>query len=105
MSYHIEHTDTFGGEANYCWVNRFTFNGTEKQAIKAAKAAIGWTGAKCKRSNLGGYGWEYRIPGVCQVLFVTWADEAAPVFGKTIGVDGHPIEAPVLGEALHASVA
>ena len=21
--YYIEMTDTFGGEANYCWVNRF----------------------------------------------------------------------------------
>jgi hypothetical protein len=91
--YNIEHTDTFGGEANYSWVRRYRFAGSEKQAIRAAKSAVGWTGAKCYREYLGGYGYAFRRPGVCQVLFVTWADSGDDFYGAPIiGKDGHPVE-------------
>lgn len=70
MPYFIEHTDTYGGEANYCWVTRYIFQGTTTQAVKAAKAAIGWTGKKTTRTYLGGFSWEYRAPGLAQVLFI-----------------------------------
>ncbi len=36
--YVIEFTDTFGGEANYCWCQRFTVRAADiKQAITRAK--------------------------------------------------------------------
>lgn len=90
--YSIEHTDTFGGEPNYCWAHRYEFHGTKAQAIRAAKAAIGWTGLHCSRRYMSGYGHEYRRPGVCQVLYVTWMDSSAPQFGTIIGKDGNPID-------------
>lgn len=36
--YTVEFTDTYGGEANYCWVNRFTVRAASiNQAITIAK--------------------------------------------------------------------
>lgn len=41
----IEVTDTYGGEANYCWVKRATTNATSRRSIiKAVKDVAGWTG-------------------------------------------------------------
>ena len=42
-TYEYEMTDTFGGEANYCWVKRGTVQAQSfRGAIKAAKHAVGW---------------------------------------------------------------
>ena len=35
MKYYIEVTDTFGGEANYCWVKRFTVESSSFQGAIA----------------------------------------------------------------------
>ena len=45
MKIKIEITDTFGGEANYCWVRRYTLdykeNETERALIRRAKNIAG----------------------------------------------------------------
>jgi hypothetical protein len=46
----VEYTDTFGGEANYCWVDRATLTlpvGISDLAImRRAKAAMGISGMR-----------------------------------------------------------
>ncbi len=40
--YFIEETDTFGGEANYCWVNRFIVSAsTPRGAMRRVTARTG----------------------------------------------------------------
>jgi hypothetical protein len=51
MKYDIEYTDTFGGEANYCWVKRLSINAPSdkrRAIVRAAKAALALTGHRCK---------------------------------------------------------
>jgi len=89
--YDVEYTDTFGGEANYCWVHRATIPSADtydtftegnyaaqarkRQALimRRAKAAVGITGLRGRTVNRGD-GYEFRPYGVCAVMFVTWAD-------------------------------
>ena len=73
--YQVEHTDTFGGEANYCWVNRYTIaDGTRLQKVRAAKRITGLTGHRCVVSDFGDM-LEIRPVGICQVVFVSWIDD------------------------------
>ena len=48
MRYDIEMTDTFGGEANYCWVRRASIEApctsTSAMLVRRAKRALGITG-------------------------------------------------------------
>jgi len=72
----IEVTDTFGGEANYCWVKRGTTRAMSRRGItRAVKRIAGWDGW-C-RVRVTSYGDMYEIrptltSGVCQVAFVTF---------------------------------
>jgi len=74
MTYQIavEYTDTFGGEANYCWVRRATLDipdGTGRRAImRRAKAAMGISGLR-GRSYSHGDMWEFRPYRCCTVMF------------------------------------
>lgn len=72
----VEYTDTFGGEANYCWVKRATLTlpkGISNRAImRRAKAAIGLSGMRGK-SNCSGDFFEFRPYGSCTVMFATVA--------------------------------
>lgn len=58
-----EYTDTFAGEANYCWVRRATIeipHGTTGRAIvRRAKAALGLTGVRGRMESHGEF-WEFR---------------------------------------------
>ena len=78
MSYNIEVTDTFGGEANYCWVKRGTTKARSRRGlIAAAKRLAGWNGW-C-RVNVEYYGDALTIrptqsSGVNQIAFVTFAE-------------------------------
>lgn len=89
--YDLEITDTFGGEANYCWVYRDTITMPElthfgydgatnyckankvyrRELVKKAKAIAGWTGRRCEVSDLGDT-IEIRPRGAAMVAFVTW---------------------------------
>lgn len=70
----VELTDTFGGEANYCWVNRYTLTlptGISDRAImRRAKALAGLTGVRGVTHNMGD-GFEFRPYRDCVVMFVT----------------------------------
>ena len=76
MSWNLEHTDTFGGEANYSWVNRTKIEATDKQIVRKAKAFAGFTGMRCAVDN---YGDMISIRPVgrhapCQIVFANWTD-------------------------------
>jgi hypothetical protein len=56
MTYQVEVTDTFGGEANYCWLNRYSIEprkSTDRAIVRAAKKAAGWSGMRCHVSSFG----------------------------------------------------
>lgn len=83
MAYEVEHTDTFGGEANYCWVNRYTIPSSDipddrvksrRMLVRRAKALTGLTGVRCEVSD---YGDMIRIEpkAWCQVVFVTYRED------------------------------
>ncbi len=68
-----EITDTFGGEANYSWVNRAEFTlpagATRRQIVSAGKRALGYSGIKCDTFDLGAM-YELRPRGECTVIFI-----------------------------------
>ena len=69
-----EYTDTFGGEANYCWVRRESLelpDGISDLAlVRRAKAALGLSGVK-GRMYAHGDMWEFRPYNSCTVAFFT----------------------------------
>lgn len=68
-----EYTDTFGGEANYCWAKRGEFQDSPRTPdaliVKKVKAALGLSGVRCKRSSHGDM-IELRPCGSATVLFI-----------------------------------
>ncbi len=78
MAYEVEHTDTFGGESNYAWVNRYTIAAQPEPSryalVRRAKALCGLTNVRCDVDDYGG-DLTIRPRGLCQVVFVTWQDE------------------------------
>jgi hypothetical protein len=75
--YHIEVTDTFGGDANYCWVHRATTKATTRRGIvRAIKAEMGITG---QRADVSDYGDGYVVEPTgknapCIIGFADWRD-------------------------------
>lgn len=68
--YSWEYTDTFGGEANYCWIRRGKVSArNDRHAMRLAKAAAGISGLRGKRYDFGD-SVELRPYGMCTVLFV-----------------------------------
>jgi hypothetical protein len=64
----IEMTDTYGGEANYCWVNRFLVTASsERGAIGMVTRRTGYRARSvgCER---------YDVPGACICYFVQYVD-------------------------------
>jgi len=90
MQYQIEYTDTFGGEANYCWVKRATITMPElthygydgatnyskankvyqRELMKKAKAAVGLTGARGRVESYGDT-IDFRPYGCATVMFIS----------------------------------
>lgn len=79
--WNVEYTDTFGGEANYCWVRRARIetpdNASDSLVMRRAKAAVGISGARGRRTSYGD-SLELRPYGCATVMFVTWCDEDVP---------------------------
>lgn len=93
MTYDVEYTDTFAGEANYSWVKRaavympelthYGYDGGtnyvrankvfRRELMKKAKAAMGLTGARGVTYDHGDMV-EFRPFRSCTVLFVTYRD-------------------------------
>jgi hypothetical protein len=77
----IEHTDTFGGEANYSWVNRYWFRVDDaapvdcgsRASVRIAKAACGYTGRRCVVEHLSDWV-AIRPCGCACVIFIGYAD-------------------------------
>lgn len=69
----VEYTDTFGGEANYCWVKRKTIIVNEPvktlALMRAAKAAVGISNLKGRKDDYGDT-IDFRPYGTCTVLFI-----------------------------------
>jgi hypothetical protein len=74
MDYQVEYTDTYGGEANYCWVKRATVEASDSlndlALVRRAKAAIGLSGVRCRREDWGET-IALRPYGSCTILFIT----------------------------------
>lgn len=72
-----EMTDTFGGEANYCWVKRGTIETTDDISnlaiMRRIKKEIGWNGYRCEVDNFGDM-LAIRPAGICQVCFITFGE-------------------------------
>jgi len=70
-TFYIEMTDTYGGEANYCWVKRFLVN------AKSFTHAIGKVTRKTgyKAHCVGNYGdmKRYSVRHVCICYFASYA--------------------------------
>jgi len=74
MTYNLELTDTFGGEANYSWVKRAQIdapsNASRRSLVRRAKAWAGLTGMPCEVSDHGDM-IQVKPRGQCVVMFVT----------------------------------
>ena len=72
-----EYTDTFGGEANYCWVRRAKLELpqgiSDRTLVRRAKKALGLSGLRGTMTNYGDM-WEFRPHNYCTVAFFTVAD-------------------------------
>lgn len=75
MAYQLEITDTFGGEANYSWVRRHTFDkpatASRRSIVRRAKALAGWTNVPCIVDDYGDL-ISIKPRGVCMVAHVYW---------------------------------
>jgi hypothetical protein len=74
MKAQIELTDTFGGEANYSWVDRYEFECdgmTDRQIIRKARQLIGITGVQTVKSDFGDT-IQWDITGACIRAFLTF---------------------------------
>lgn len=73
----IEHTDTFGGEANYCWCNRSEIAIPESYnrawIVRKIKEQLGWTGDKISVEDWGDY-LTLRHNRHCEIAFATLRD-------------------------------
>ena len=74
MTYDIEMTDTFAGEANYWWVKREELDAPDTLSrlalVRRAKALMGINGTRCRTYDHGDMV-EIRPYGACIVVFVT----------------------------------
>jgi hypothetical protein len=72
-TFNIEVTDTFGGEANYSWVKRFTF---KTSSVHGALILLGREYGRGWRKHWdNGTTIAYKVPGKCIICFVTEAEE------------------------------
>ena len=93
MKFSYEYTDTFNGEANYCWVKRGTVSVPElthfgydglhgypkankaqsREVVRLVKAALGLTGVKCRREEWNGTIALYPYGANC-VVFINYEE-------------------------------
>lgn len=92
-TYEYEYTDTFAGEANYCWVKRgkvtmpelthYGYDGSSnyskanrtamRELMKAVKAEVGLTGVRGKTEHCGDMS-SFRPYGMATILFINWVE-------------------------------
>ena len=71
--YFVEMTDTYGGEANYCWVNRFIVSASSARGAMRKVCARTGDRVQCVMSG-DPERWDSRTDCVC--YFVEWVDDA-----------------------------
>ena len=73
MKVTVTQTDTFGGEANYAWANRYEFaihqNASQRNITRKAKSLAGMTGVKADTYDYDS-GLTIKPRGYNQVIFV-----------------------------------
>lgn len=74
ITFDVEHTDTFGGEANYSWVTRGSIevgeNSSDRKIISAAKKVLNLQGWRHRKTDVGEI-IRLDLVGACQVVFIT----------------------------------
>lgn len=93
-TYQYEYTDTFAGEANYCWVKRgkvsmpelthYGYDGSQgytranriekRELMRKVKAELGLTGVRGVTYSQGDF-IEFRPYRMCTVLFINWCED------------------------------
>lgn len=79
MAYVVEYTDTFGGQANYSWVQRAVVRGLDDapwpRVLREARKLLGLTGVR--GDVMGNYGdeWWWKPRGMATVMMVRWSDD------------------------------
>lgn len=96
QTFAYEYTDTYGGEANYCWVRRgkvrvpdlthYGYDGSNgyaranarqaRQVMRLVKAELGLGGVRGARHDYGDTV-EFRPYGLATVLFISFCDDVA----------------------------
>ena len=78
MIFEVEHTDTFGGEANYAWVHRYEFEAdddtTDLALVRRAKKLCGVSGQRSTTESWGDM-IAIRMTHSCQIIFITFKEE------------------------------
>ena len=73
IKWRVEYTDTFAGQANYSWCERYEFfidrKAGRQRIVQAAKALAGLSGVRC-RSYESGDGYTLYPHNTCTVLFI-----------------------------------
>lgn len=68
-----EYTDTFGGEANYCWIERGTVETDDLyRGLRLARKELGLTGVKGDITLKCGDMIAWKPRGLVTILFVSW---------------------------------
>ena len=75
-NWNIEITDTFGGEANYCWVKRFTVRANTILGAVQKIAREHGTGWRVDYSD-GDFA-RYNLEGSCVCMFVQYTELTYP---------------------------
>ena len=69
----IEVTDTFGGEANYAWVDRYAIRTpddiSDLALVRRIKSVTGYSGIRGRTYVVSGDSVEIRFPARCVVIF------------------------------------
>ena len=72
VTWDIEVTDTFGGEANYAWVDRYVIRTpddiSDLALVRRIKSVAGYSGIR-GRATVMGVSVEIRFPSRCIVIF------------------------------------
>ena len=73
VTWDIEVTDTFGGQANYCWVYRHAISMpddiSDLALVRRIKSVTGYSGIRGRTYVVSGDSVEIRFPSRCIVIF------------------------------------